>query len=172
MGTFNVNGKMPSQDLSAWIRGDQGDGQDRLISPLNTLSLSSGDGVKGRFLDFASFLSFDVDIFCTGEGSYPGADASETANVADRKQEADPYITKNLERKIDLDPDLLVFGFQELDQSTEAFLYLTSTREDAWILAILAGLGEKGQQYEKVEIASTFGSIDRLTHIPELSASI
>jgi phosphatidylinositol-bisphosphatase len=49
------------------------------------------------------------------------------------------------------DPDLLVLGFQELDLSTEALLYATSTlREDAWVSAILAGLGEKGILYEKV----------------------
>lgn len=49
------------------------------------------------------------------------------------------------------DPDLLVLGFQELDLSTEALLYATSTvREDAWVEAILAGLGERGILYEKV----------------------
>jgi phosphatidylinositol-bisphosphatase len=49
------------------------------------------------------------------------------------------------------DPDLLVLGFQELDLSTEALLYATRTlREDAWVSAILAGLGEKGILYEKV----------------------
>jgi phosphatidylinositol-bisphosphatase len=46
---------------------------------------------------------------------------------------------------------LLVFGFQELDLSTEALIYSTGTaREDAWCLAIFAALGEKGVKYEKV----------------------
>jgi phosphatidylinositol-bisphosphatase len=49
------------------------------------------------------------------------------------------------------DPDLLVLGFQELDLSTEALLYATSTvKEDAWVEAILAGLGERGILYQKV----------------------
>ena len=51
------------------------------------------------------------------------------------------------------DPDLLVFGFQELDLSTEALIYSTGTaREDAWCLAIFAALGEKGVKYEKVTL--------------------
>ena len=42
------------------------------------------------------------------------------------------------------DPDMLVLGFQELDLSTEALLYSTKTvREEAWCVAIFAGLGEK-----------------------------
>jgi len=49
------------------------------------------------------------------------------------------------------DPDLLVFGFQELDLSTEALIYSTGpAREDAWCLAIFAALGEKAVKYEKV----------------------
>jgi len=48
-------------------------------------------------------------------------------------------------------PDMFVFGFQELDLSTEALLYSTSNaREDAWCNAIFAALGEKGIKYEKV----------------------
>jgi phosphatidylinositol-bisphosphatase len=52
-------------------------------------------------------------------------------------------------------PDMLVLGFQELDLSTEALLYSTSTvREDAWCVAIFAALGEKAVLYEKVWIRS------------------
>lgn len=52
------------------------------------------------------------------------------------------------------DPDLLVLGFQELDLSTEALIYSTSTvREDAWCTAVLAGLGEKVVNYDKVRIS-------------------
>lgn len=51
------------------------------------------------------------------------------------------------------DPDVLVLGFEELDLSTEALLYSTSTvREDAWTAAIFAALGEKSEIYEKVSI--------------------
>ena len=49
------------------------------------------------------------------------------------------------------DPDMLVLGFQELDLSTEALIYYTSTvREDAWCHAVFAALGEKAIKYEKV----------------------
>ena len=49
------------------------------------------------------------------------------------------------------DPDMLVLGFQELDLSAEALLYSTKTvREDAWCMAVFAGLGEKAALYEKV----------------------
>lgn len=50
-----------------------------------------------------------------------------------------------------LDPDILILGFQELDLSTEALLYSTSTvREEAWTTAAFAALGEKAESYEKV----------------------
>ena len=49
------------------------------------------------------------------------------------------------------EPDILVLGFQELDTSTEALLYATTTlKEDAWLTAIFAALGEKRVLYEKV----------------------
>ena len=48
-------------------------------------------------------------------------------------------------------PDLIVLGFQELDLSTGALLYSTeTTREEAWYTAVLAGLGEKAAEYDKV----------------------
>lgn len=51
------------------------------------------------------------------------------------------------------DPDLIVLGFQELDLSAGALLYSTeTTREDAWVTAALAGLGEKAVDYEKVRV--------------------
>lgn len=53
------------------------------------------------------------------------------------------------------DPDLIVLGFQELDLSTGALLYYTeTTREDAWFVAAMAGLGEKAEAYEKVGLAA------------------
>jgi inositol polyphosphate 5-phosphatase INPP5B/F len=53
--------------------------------------------------------------------------------------------------EVDRDPDMIVLGFQELDLSAEALLYSTGTmREDAWFMAVMAGLGEKGALYEKV----------------------
>lgn len=54
---------------------------------------------------------------------------------------------------------MLVLGFQELDLSTEALLYATSTlKEDEWLTAIFAGLGEKRLLYEKVRCLVATGS--------------
>lgn len=51
----------------------------------------------------------------------------------------------------DDDPDVFVLGFQELDLSTEALIYsLGTAREDAWVRATFASLGEKAEKYEKV----------------------
>ena len=51
--------------------------------------------------------------------------------------------------------DLIILGFQELDLSAGALLYSTeTTREDAWTMAIMAGLGEKAELYEKVSLVS------------------
>ncbi|KAF9026802.1 DNase I-like protein, partial [Hymenopellis radicata] len=48
-------------------------------------------------------------------------------------------------------PDILVLGFQELDLSTEALIYSTSTvREDAWCTAVFAALGEHQSEYTKL----------------------
>lgn len=47
--------------------------------------------------------------------------------------------------------DMLVMALQEADLSTEAFFNLIGpAREDAWTVAILAALGDKAKQYEKV----------------------
>lgn len=47
---------------------------------------------------------------------------------------------------------MLVMAFQEVDLSTEAFLYFAgSAKEDAWTAAILAALGERAERYEKVK---------------------
>ena len=48
-------------------------------------------------------------------------------------------------------PDIIVVGFQELDLSAGALLYSTEAfRENAWTSAVLAGLGEKLELYDKV----------------------
>jgi len=49
------------------------------------------------------------------------------------------------------DPDLYVFGMQELDRSVGALLYTTSTvKEDAWFDAIMGDLGDRSDSYQKV----------------------
>ncbi len=49
------------------------------------------------------------------------------------------------------DADMLVMAFQEIDHSTEAFFnFAGHARDETWTVAILAALGDKAEQYEKV----------------------
>ncbi|KAI9513375.1 DNase I-like protein [Russula earlei] len=107
VGTFNVNGNLPTQDLSPWLGIElpsttAQDGE-QSIPPLVTLSLLLSDNDAPE-----------------GQVSIPEA-------------------------------DILVMAFQEADLSTEALFNFTGVaREDAWTAAILATLGEKAEQYEKL----------------------
>ncbi|KAG2159338.1 DNase I-like protein [Suillus bovinus] len=132
-GTFNVNGKMPSQDLSPWLRPTKRDSEiSGWISPLKSISP----------LDI---LSNPIDEQVT---TTLGASSATLA-----------HSNVNNDTKVS-DPDLLVIGFQELDLSTEALLYATSTvKEDAWVEAILAGLGERGILYEKLASKQLVGML-------------
>ncbi|KAG1752256.1 DNase I-like protein [Suillus lakei] len=132
-GTFNVNGKMPSQDLSPWLRPTKRDSEKSgWISPLKSISP----------LDI---LSNPIDKQVT---SSLGASSVTLAHESLNNE------------AITSDPDLFVLGFQELDLSTEALLYATSTvKEDAWVEAILAGLGERGILYEKLASKQLVGML-------------
>ncbi|KAK1220132.1 hypothetical protein PQX77_017122 [Marasmius sp. AFHP31] len=149
IGTFNVNGKMPSQDLTTWVRGatSSGGNRDAVLPPVKELSPLSLGEVNKDPLDKA------------GEKRPPSpsirstfTDYSATLNDAssERKSEnIEPAVTIDPEHPDD--PDILVFGFQELDLSTEALIYSTSTtREEAWCTAIFSALGDKAAHYEKL----------------------
>ncbi|KAG8952902.1 hypothetical protein FRC04_003353 [Tulasnella sp. 424] len=48
-------------------------------------------------------------------------------------------------------PDIFVFGFQELDLSAEALLYLSTTeKEEAWFDAIMEDMGDAAKDYIKL----------------------
>ncbi|KAI0649768.1 Endonuclease/exonuclease/phosphatase [Trametes meyenii] len=161
VGTFNVNGKLPSQDLSAWVRGQlQQSPASNFIPPLKEISpLSIGDANRNPIEDGMETL----DLNSPSENS--GSLASDIASVATASESAtstmvpvDTQSTKtaaadtpsDVSEDLD-DPDMLVLGFQELDLSTQALLYSTqTTREDAWCMAVFAGLGEKAVLYEKL----------------------
>ena len=109
-GTFNVNGKLPFQDLSAWLGGAPSPGGTQNDKQTHFKSLSGEPS-----LGVISALPLEA----------------RNDNISE--------------------PDLLVVALQEVDQSTEALFYTTNpSREDAWITAILAAMGEKAQNYEKV----------------------
>ncbi len=114
VGTFNVNGKPPLDDLAAWTRGPESFASK--LPPLENLSPLS-----------------------IGLSERPPSDLRRA-------------LSSNAS-SLDRDPDIFVFGFQELDLSTEALLYSTSTiKEDSWTSAIFASLGDKASQYTKVTI--------------------
>ncbi|KAI9567754.1 DNase I-like protein [Boletus coccyginus] len=127
LGTFNVNGKAPSQDLYPWLRGSESESQVKTgwISPLklSPLEVVSLDPLYQELL---------------GNNSLTSSTQSPSFG----------------------DPDLLVLGFQELDLSTEALLYTTTTlKEDEWLTAIFAGLGEKRVLYEKLTSRQLVGML-------------
>ncbi|KAL5507754.1 hypothetical protein ACEPAH_5372 [Sanghuangporus vaninii] len=119
LGTFNVNGKTPSQDLAPWVRPQHSKQAEKLflpplkdISPISLSSFTASD-----YLSAQSSTSRDELPLCDPEG----------------------------------EPDIYVLGFQELDLSTEALLISYNTiREDMWVEAIFAALGEVRGEYTKL----------------------
>ncbi|KAF9224893.1 DNase I-like protein [Gyrodon lividus] len=126
LGSFNVNGKPPSQDLSPWLRRFAMQSQDKAgwTSPLKLSSVELSSDPLHQELDESDSPVSTTDIQVFG------------------------------------DPDLFVLGFQELDLSTEALLYATSTlKEEAWVTSIFAALGEKGVLYEKLASRQLVGML-------------
>ena len=124
IGTFNVNGKLPSQDLSSWVQGGS--------SPVPTTDLPQ----------IATVSPLSIGEITSGGGK----DAE--VNPFDTTTTRQPSVNED---GVELEPTLLVLGFQELDLSTEALIYNTGpAKEDAWVTACIAGLGEKGDDWEKV----------------------
>ena len=141
-----MNGKNPTQDLSTWVRPSSKETK-RSIA---TLALPPIEGVSPLSLgEVARNPIEDAGAAGTESLSAPSAPSisgttvvEEPAPIKDAAIPADPGSSET---------DLLVFGFQELDLSTEALLYSTSTaKEEAWLKAIFAALGEEGDNYEKV----------------------
>ena len=120
-----MNGKLPSQDLSTWVQGGVS------ATPQTTTDLPQ--------ITTVSPLSI-----------------GEITNRGRKDAEVNPFDTaprnaSSNEGQVALEPILLVLGFQELDLSTEALIYNTGpAKEDAWVTACVAGLGERGDEWEKV----------------------
>ncbi|KAJ3862319.1 DNase I-like protein [Lentinula novae-zelandiae] len=170
LGTFNVNGKMPTQDLAAWVRGsnttarlESSNGFLPAVKEISPLSL--GEVVKDPFdsqRDGEGVISFLLSNAPTNS-SISSSDPSETLVPAIPESPEVPTIpiSKNSDpTESEPDFDILVLGFEELDLSTEALLYSTSTaREDAWTVAVFAALGEKAELYEKLASKQLVGML-------------
>jgi phosphatidylinositol-bisphosphatase len=163
IGTFNVNGKPPTQDLSTWVR-------DRTsvpgtIAPLNALSPLSlsdlTDHIMSSKVAKATLNRDEYPFPDTEDKSGSGTALSSTTTlIPDPITKRPASLLKPHVNSIETNPDLLVLGFQELDLSTEALLYSTSTaKEDAWCSAIFASLGEKGELYEKLASRQLVGML-------------
>ncbi|KAJ3779009.1 DNase I-like protein [Lentinula raphanica] len=210
LGTFNVNGKLPTQDLAVWVRGttstrapNEKSVQHELLPAVKEVSpLSLGEVMKDPFeskhigeasesfikssskfssTSYSSAASTSglrnpstasaFSVAHTASSSLPPPSAASltstsnntTTHVSTPTQPAVPTIaaTQHPElTELKPDPDLLVLGFEELDLSTEALLYSTSTaREDAWTLAVFAALGEKAEMYEKLASKQLVGML-------------
>ncbi|KAJ3544105.1 hypothetical protein NMY22_g2904 [Coprinellus aureogranulatus] len=137
IGTFNVNGKLPSQDLSSWIQGSEIKEAHPILPPVKNMSpLSLGEIVRNPF-----------DLV----GRRHTSTHSIPQKSEDKVEPVDPE---------DDDPDVFALAFQELDLSTEALIYsLGTVREDAWCRAIFASLGEKAEKYEKLASKQLVGML-------------
>ncbi|KAJ7700407.1 Endonuclease/exonuclease/phosphatase [Mycena rosella] len=137
IGTFNVNGNLPSQDLSSWLGTSAPSAKTAFIPPLAEVSPFSVAEPAG-------------DPFEDPAGEKELAAAKKEVAPAEKTADADP----------DTSPDLLVLGFQELDLSTEALIYAASAaREDAWCGAVFAALGERAGLYEKLASKQLVGML-------------
>ncbi|KDQ56675.1 hypothetical protein JAAARDRAFT_194649 [Jaapia argillacea MUCL 33604] len=171
IGTFNVNGKMPSQDLSPWVRGIEPSRRSpadmNALPPLKPISpLSLGDVPVLERHDLSDQKTAgDMDIKSirsqVSNTTNTMSSASTTSFSTTTTVVANPPAAKaNNSRAEGSDPDMLVLGFQELDLSAEALLYSTKvTREDAWCDAVLAGLGEKAALYDKLASKQLVGML-------------
>ncbi|KAF5384263.1 hypothetical protein D9615_003430 [Tricholomella constricta] len=153
LGTFNVNGKFPSQDLSGWIRSSvpASDVTVNISLPKETSSSSLGEIT----INPLGAHNAPINALSTGDNiSGDSVPLSSPAPTDGQGVDELEYVDS------DPDPDILALGFQELDLSTEALIYSTGTaREDAWCLAIFAALGEKGALYEKLSSKQLVGML-------------
>ena len=178
VGTFNVNGHLPSQDLSDWVRGHVE--RPAFIPPLKEVSPLPTDDIVRSPLEFVPGSSYCLHAHAAAASAHALSSPPSVESEQNKESDAasldaqsspfdkDTFHNISLDGETDADetaaptpradvpedpadPDMLVLGFQELDLSTGALLYSSeSTREDAWCMAVFAGLGEKAILYEKV----------------------
>ncbi|KAI8989001.1 DNase I-like protein [Trametes punicea] len=173
VGTFNVNGKLPSQDLSVWVRGqtERAASSSAFIPPLKEISpLSMGEVQRNPIEEEMEALDLNREA-ALPEGAVTDASSATTALDTATSRTSTVFVeTMSEDTAISdatpdiaedpADPDMLVLGFQELDLSAEALLYSSTTvREDAWCMAAFAGLGEKAVLYEKLASKQLVGML-------------
>lgn len=173
IGTFNVNGKLPSQNLSSWLFGSSG-GQIAIAGS----TIAENQAFKDAISKHSSLMPQSPNppsIVSTPASEklpvehqpYPISDSSSivtsaassslTLDALDNETlgpSSPPTSTPSLPEEYSDLPDLFILGFQEVDLSTESLIYRTSSaREEAWGAAIFEALGKFADQYIKVNRA-------------------
>ncbi|PVF98730.1 DNase I-like protein [Serendipita vermifera] len=129
--------------------------------------------VRARKDEYASTHSIRVRIGTFNvNGQSPNASIRSWINGHDEPSE-------RLSLDGSADPDIFIFGFQELDLSTGALLYSTSNLlEIAWTDAIIAALGQKSILYTKFASRQLVGMLilgfvrkGQRPHIGEITTS-
>lgn len=153
LGTFNVNGKFPSQDLSVWVQGQhhlevdveaKGEEKPPEAPPVATAGYPSLPQLKN-----ISPLSMGEVIRNPFDWIRAAPKPEDDVTTLCEETQAQDYVAEPVDPS-DSGPDLFVLAFQELDLSAEALIYSTGTaREDAWCVAVFAALGEKAVRYTK-----------------------
>ncbi|KAJ7450812.1 DNase I-like protein [Mycena latifolia] len=148
IGTFNVNGNLPSQDLSSWLGTSAPLAPEAFIPPLADVSPFSvpADPFENAPAEMA--------------GGVPAEKAESKSIDSAPAEKGIAPVDAGADININTGPDLLVLGFQELDLSAEALLYASSAaREDAWSAAVFAALGERAAMYEKLASKQLVGML-------------
>ncbi|KAF8494032.1 Endonuclease/exonuclease/phosphatase [Gautieria morchelliformis] len=156
IGTFNVNGKPPTQSLVPWIcasrgRSDSGNIQSRL-PPVHDgrPALASSDIPSAVTSSNHKSIPSTVETFDDSSVKTSMAASFDVRSSTDTFTQSSPPSSIISANDEDL-PDMFILGLQELDLSTEALLYSTSTlKADAWISAIFAALGKSANDYIKL----------------------
>ncbi|KAI0696327.1 Endonuclease/exonuclease/phosphatase [Cytidiella melzeri] len=152
IGTFNVNGNLPSQDLAAWV-GVQSESS-KCIPPLPEVSPFHVEDPTSSPLDAVVAELAVADDASSSKESMPSVSASHDSDVTAVYDEVGKTV------QLEEEPDLIVLGFQELDLSAGALLYSTEkAREEAWLTAVMAGLGAKAAYYEKLSSKQLVGML-------------
>ncbi|KIJ42241.1 hypothetical protein M422DRAFT_780052 [Sphaerobolus stellatus SS14] len=152
IGTFNVNGKLPSQSLASWVLGRTKKVSLDENSPKQpTMPTDEKDSIEHEshpISDSASVVtstSFSKSALNTPDAHTLTSSFPSTPGLLEDPSELS---------------DIFVFGFQEVDLSTEGLLYrASSTRDDAWTAAIFQALGKASDNYVKLTSKQLAGTL-------------
>ncbi|KAF8499473.1 Endonuclease/exonuclease/phosphatase [Hysterangium stoloniferum] len=159
IGTFNVNGKTPSQSLASWIWNDPKIIQTEIVG----LSPSTPGSTTEHIYPHTEPNPISDAMPPTADSPFlkPNAPVLSAATSVHSLDDNEKL------------PDILVLGFQELDLSAEALLYSTSTaKADVWISAVFTALGKAADNYTKLLSKQLVGVLILVIVRKDIQASI